>query len=298
MNLRVFTWRTYQFLNGKAYHVLLRLPLSNGVIHQLRKIIWRLAPSIIPNPVLANGSQLYWHPSSYGDAVEYSLGKYESDTCQLFQKLVCAGMVTVDIGASIGYYTLLFAKTVGKNGRVYAFEPQPWNCDVLRKSACTNGYDNIVVVQKAVSNKSGEVELHFTEAGDGEASLYTRRRPNTSEQRIKVEAITLDEFFESEGWPPIHVIKMDVEGAEKAALEGMRQLVQRNPQLKLVMEFWPKVQAAAGVSPEELIYTLIEVGFVKFWEIQSTLKPLNITHDIPHLVQMARDGRVNILCEK
>jgi len=122
--------------------------------------------------------------------------------------------------------------------------------------------------------------------------------PWVSAQSISVETTSLDNFFEGEGWPSVKVIKMDIEGAEKAALEGMRQLVARNLSLKLIMEFSPGTQVGAGVSPDELFSILTEIGFTKFFAIRSSLEPLNIPQDIPHLVQMAGGGYVNLLCEK
>jgi hypothetical protein len=140
--------------------------------------------------------------------------------------------------------------------------------------------------------------LYLTESGDGAASLFQRRGLGNGQQSIAVEAITLDEFFESEVWSPVHVIKMDIEGAEKAALEGMSQLAAKNPSLKLIMEFSPRVQADAGVRPEELFNTLTRLGFQRFWVIQKGLRPLNMAKDIPRLIQMAGDGCVNLFCER
>jgi FkbM family methyltransferase len=252
---------------------------------------------MVPNPVLTPGGYMYWHPASYGDAIEYSLGEYERDTLVLLQSLISPGMIVVDVGASIGYYTLLFAKLVGEKGKVYAFEPQPWNCDVLRRSIKANGYDNnVIVVQKAVSNKAGWVPLYFIEPGNGEASFYQSRKIERK-RNIMVEAITLGEFFENEGWPPVHIMKMDIEGAEKVALEGIRKLAAKNPCLKLIIEFYPQKLSDAGITPEELFDTMLKLGFRKFWIIRNNLQPLKYPQDIPRLVQMAGQGYVNLLCE-
>jgi FkbM family methyltransferase len=243
---------------------------------------------------------MYWLPSAYRCAIEFAFGGgYEEETRLLFERLLRPGMFVVDLGASLGYYTLLAAKKVGNNGRVYAFEPQPWNCEVIRKSIHANAYEGIVIIiQKAVADKQGLVTLHFAEPGSGEASLYWRSMPGRGQQSIAVEATTLDEFFEKEGSPPIHVMKMDIEGAEKAALEGAKALIQRNTKLKLIIEFDPRCQADAGVSPEEFFNTLIGVGFKNFSVIQKELQPVKIPNDIRRLVKMAGDSYINLLCEK
>jgi FkbM family methyltransferase len=207
-------------------------------------------------------------------------------------------MTLVDIGAHLGYFSLLAAKKVGSTGHVYAFEPQHDNCEMLGKSVLSNEFQNrVTIVEKAVTDCIGSVDLYYAEPGDGEASIYGRNAEGKDVHRL-VETITLDEFFAAEGWPKVDIIKMDIEGAEKLALEGGRELIRRNPQLKMVMEFGPDVQAAAGVSPEELINTLLGVGFTQFSIIESELKPLNMPQDIPLLVETAGGGYVNLLCER
>jgi FkbM family methyltransferase len=256
--------------------------------------------TVIPNPVQVNGLQLYWHSANYSTAIEYSLGKYEKDTTLLFKRILHPGMVALDLGANMGYFSLLFAKYVGKEGKVYAFEPHPTNCTVLSKSIKANGFDNIMVVQKAVSNKLGLASLHFNESGSGGSSVYKRNLPNVDEQNrhIEVETISLDTFFEHEGWPAVDIIKMDIEGAENVALVGAKQLIQRSPKLKMVMEFNPNVQTDAGVSPEGLFTTLLSVGFQTFSLIQDYLQPINVPDDISHLVKVVGEGYANLLCEK
>ena len=227
--------------------------------------------------------------------MEYASGIFEPDSILLFQSLLRPDMVVVDLGAHLGYYSLVAAKEIGDKGKVYAFEPQPQNCDMLRKSIHANGYDNtIIVVQKAVSDKSGSFPLYLTEQGDWGATMSR----STGKQSISIEATTLDEFFDSQGWPAVQIIKMDVEGAEKAALEGMKELVKRNPTLKLIIEFSPAQQAASGTSNEEFFNALTTLGFQKFWSIQKDLKPINIPNDIPRQCQWAADGFINVLCER
>jgi len=294
MNWKKLAWRTYKVIVYNIYFLLWQLPKGRRIARALRSVIFRLAPTMIPNPLLINGSQLYWYPNTCAYAVDYFFGEYEPETTHFFEGLLRPGMVTVDLGAGIGYYSLIFARKVGDTGRVYAFEPQPSNCTVFRQSIHANGYDNIVtIVEKCVSDRPGLVTLHFTEAGDEGASLYESKE--VSGRQLVVEAVTLDKFFESEGWPKVHVMKMDIEGAEKAALEGMRVLVAKNPSLKLVIEFNYKVQAAVGISPTEYFDTLIELGFSKFWALRKGLQAIGIPRDIPYFFQ---SGPINLLCER
>ena len=87
--------------------------------------------------------------------------KYETE---LFKKMVQDGMVVVDIGANIGYYTLIAAKLVGNKGIVYAFEPEPSNYELLCQNIAINGYTNVVPIEKAVSKTSGKTKLYVNAA--------------------------------------------------------------------------------------------------------------------------------------
>jgi hypothetical protein len=116
---------------------------------------------------------------------------------------------------------------------------------------------------------------------------------------VVVTGTTLDEFFDSRGWPPIDIIKMDIEGAEKFALLGMKELVRRNPRLKLIMEFELRSISAAGETPLSLVETLLELGFGKFSMLDgSKASSLNLPRDLGRLIRNARRHLyVNLLCE-
>ena len=173
------------------------------------------------------------------------------------------------------------------------------NCWALRKSIRANGYDNIVVViEKAVLDKPGSMPLFFSHAGDGTASLVGSNEHVVRKDKIVVEVTTLDEFFESRGWPTVHVIKMDIEGAEMAALRGMRNLLKKNLSLKLIMEFKPSVQNAVGADPGGFFDAMAGLGFTKFSALRGGMQSVEIPRDIPRLVQLAGDGFVNLLCER
>jgi tRNA G37 N-methylase Trm5 len=99
-------------------------------------------------------------------------GVYEEYETDLIKKEIDRGDVVLDLGANIGYYTLLFAKKVGDEGRVYAFEPDPTNFSLLKKNVEINGYRNVVLIQKAVSNKNGKLKLYLNEDNKGDHRFY------------------------------------------------------------------------------------------------------------------------------
>ena len=184
---------------------------------------------------------------------------YEPGVTRLFEELIKPGMVVVDIGAHIGYFTLIAARKVGSNGRVYAFEPAPANYEILIRNIALNECHNVTAVPKAVCDTEGTTSfyIHMDTVAH---SLY----PTTlgrGKSTISVETTSLDRFFEQEGRPPVNLVKMDIEGAEAAALAGMKKLIERNETVYLFLEFVPQIQRNAGTDPRELLGRIRELGF-------------------------------------
>lgn len=224
---------------------------------------------------------------------------YEKGTTRVFTELIKEGMNVVDIGANIGYYTLLAARKVRPDGKVYAFEPEPQNFKLLLGNLRLNGYENAVAIQKAVSNKAGTASLFLSPRGSTSHSLLPSR--DRSKGTITIEAVTLDEFFEAEGSPAIQVIKMDIEGWEMEALDGMRKLIAHNSPLKMIVEFYPWGLSGRGISPRALTSKLIELGFTLSAIDEETGQTTPLTEY--HLGQMAKfvdrhKSSMNLLCQK
>jgi FkbM family methyltransferase len=184
-------------------------------------------------------------------------GTYEPFATQLFKEVVKNGMVVCDIGAQIGYYTLLAAWNVGQQGQVYAFEPDPRSFSYLIRNIEQNGLSKVVVpVNKAVSNRGGTVMLYLDEIDARGSSLF--RHPHVG-KRVSVEALILDEFFPKH--IGVDVVKIDAEGSELLVLESMERLLGRTKQIKLFVECNPFMLKIAGSSVEELTSKLRSHGF-------------------------------------
>jgi len=137
-------------------------------------------------------------------------GVYEPFETELVKKEIKKGDVVLDLGANIGYYTLIFGKLVGKRGKVFAFEPDPTNFSLLKKNVEMNGYKNVELVQKAVSNKTGKIKLYLCEDNKGDHRIYNS---HDGRQSIEIEAIRLDDYFKNYNGA-VDFIKMDIQGAE------------------------------------------------------------------------------------
>lgn len=209
------------------------------------------------------------------DSLELSVKEvYESLQTELAKKEIKKGDVVLDIGANIGYFTLIFAKLVGENGKVFAFEPDPGNFSLLEKNVKINNYQNVTLIQKAVSNKTGKAKLYIWKNTLG-PKIYDS--PD-SHQYIEIESIRLDDYFKNYNGK-IDFIKMDIEGAEGGATQGMTSLLQQNKNIKIISEFWPAGLEEFGVGPEEYLKLLIGQGF-KLYNLNQQKKKIeqvNIT---------------------
>ena len=147
------------------------------------------------------------------------LGSYEFEQRSIFEQYVGIGDVVFDVGAHVGFYTLVASVLVGSAGRVVAFEPLPGNLFYLREHLSMNHVSNVTVIDKAVTDHAGMVKFRSREsramgriADDGDMS---------------VAAVCLDDLIENSDLPPPTCIKVDVEGGEYRALIGAREFLSR-----------------------------------------------------------------------
>jgi len=125
--------------------------------------------------------------------------RYEEGTTLLFKRTLQPGWVVADVGAHVGYYTLLAAQIVGSEGRVFSFEPDPTNFSLLRRNIELNRLRNVVAVPKAVADRDMRLKLFQDPQGNDRHSICLSSYACKHGTSIEVEAITLDEFFESQG---------------------------------------------------------------------------------------------------
>ncbi len=189
-----------------------------------------------------------------------TIGTYEALETRVFQSLLRPGMVVADIGANIGYYSLISSRAVGAGGMVFSFEPDPRNYGLLARSIQKNGYTNILASQIALSDRSGKLTLYADALNAGNSSLG-RENIQTELRSFEVETETLDNFILREGkGRKIDIVKMDVQGAEGLVLRGARQVFS-NESLIVMMEFEPEKLRILGTDPSALLDELLALGF-------------------------------------
>ncbi len=184
-------------------------------------------------------------------------GMYEKDTCALFKKILKPGMVVVDIGAHIGYFTRLFSALVGKRGCVYAFEADPTNYALLEQN--TRGRGNVCREQLALTDRGGVIDFYHYDDKSGAHSTLPNVPLNFAKKKITVISTTLDSWREQKHIQRVDIIKMDIEGGEVSALRGMTRTLASAK--ILVTEFAPAWIEAAGSTPLAFLQSIERHGF-------------------------------------
>lgn len=207
-------------------------------------------------------------------------GVFEATETALLQQLLQSGDTLLDIGANIGYYTLLAARAVGEQGHVYAFEPEPQNFHYLSHNVALNGFQQRVSLQAlAASDSNAQQALYLCAENQGMHRAY----PSVlCQQAIDIQSVRLDDYFTE--IPNIDFIKMDIEGYEYRALLGMTRCIQQQAQLTLLTEFSPasmtevalQVPNAKGDNDALAFLDLLShLGF-KVYSIEDIDTPLNM----------------------
>ncbi len=248
--------------------------------------------------VLAEAQGLKIYVNAADDVIAPELlvyGSHEKFETELVQKTIKPSSVFVDVGANIGYYSLIAAKIVGECGKVYSFEPDPANFKLLQANIEANRCTNIVPIQRVVSNEVATVKLFLDKGNFG---AHTLTESNIQTERggfVEVEAITLDAFFKEENNTRVDFIKMDVQGSEGLVLEQAHEVLTRND-LKLLMEFWPQGLRNMGTDPAKLLEKLQEYGFsIRVLMHESAREEKSI----PRILEVGEtEGYVNLFLEK
>jgi FkbM family methyltransferase len=178
---------------------------------------------------------------------------YEPLEVELFKQAVGPGMTVLDVGANIGFYSLLASRAAGNDGVVHAFEADPRNVAHLEANARSNGCSNISVRNMAVADAPGTHVFRMA-AKPTHSSLFASMSASDVASTIEVETAMVDDALADS--PVVDVIKMDIEGGEPGALRGMTTTLEASRAVKLFIEFEPRALHAANESPEEFLRLL------------------------------------------
>lgn len=177
-------------------------------------------------------------------------GVYEYEETQLVKKLVKSDSAVLDIGANIGYFTLLMARQAK---RVYSFEPEPRNFQTLQKNIELNNIKNAKLYNAAVTETSGTSTLYLCDSNRGMHRIY--QSDWCKEGTTHVKTIRIDDIVDHADF-----IKIDVEGSELGVLKGMRKLLKERKSTVL-MEFHPPSIIEYGAQPADIYDFVTSLGY-------------------------------------
>lgn len=196
------------------------------------------------------------------NAIWWNGANYERKESKFIRRYLKPGMVFFDVGSNVGYYTLLAAPIVGKNGRVHAFEPVSAQHADLRANVERNQLQNVVPERLIVTDRTGTMEINLgAEDNAGTASVnlvYRKEHPTES-----VDCTTLDGYLRDRGVKQLDVLKIDVEGHEPHVLRGMTETL-RTLRPLLLVEVRGEMLEEVGSSREELFAQIAAHGYVPY----------------------------------
>lgn len=186
-------------------------------------------------------------------------GRYEKDWTEWMRLHIAPGMRAVDVGANVGYYTVLLASLVGPSGRVIACEPDPVNARLLRRSIAENQFRHVQVVEAAVTDADGRATLYLDTAWHGVHSLARENTVNPGDGRVDVRTVALDTLM-TDVAADIDFVKIDAQGAEASILRGARRLLGQM-HARVLMEVWPFGIHGLGGTVPAVVNPFLEHGF-------------------------------------
>ena len=201
--------------------------------------------------------------------------EYEPQVAEVIRNVLRPGATFLDLGANVGYFTLFAAALVGPQGRVIAFEPRADNVALITLSLRENEFSNVELHPLAVAESNQEFKV-YPEADNSLSQVVESTRQMAPAQRFQVvRAVQLDSFLDD--LPRLDVIKMDIDGNEVRALQGMRQLIRRH-RPAIVFEFAPEaLQQVGRIEPAALLEGIFELGYDIHLIGPSVEGPLDLT---------------------
>ena len=216
----------------------------------------------LPLPAMAAVPERYWCMETNGFRIyldrrdslvsaSIAVHGYEPHVTAMIRQLLNPGSVFLDLGANVGYFTLLAASLVGEYGQVIAFEPRPDNAALLTLSIHENRFSNVILHALAVAECEQEFKVYPSEMSSLSHVVEAGRSMSAPQWSYTVRAVALDKFLAD--LPRLDIVKADIDGNEIRAFRGMRELIRRHRPV-LVFEFAPSLLVEISrAAPETLL---------------------------------------------
>jgi FkbM family methyltransferase len=194
---------------------------------------------------------IYLNPEDLVQSASIALlGYYEIGATELFRRILRPGSIVVDVGASIGWFSLLAASLVGKDGLVVAFEPEPNSFSLLSKSVLRNSFGNVRAHQECLSDTVGTKTLYLS---PNKNKSWNSVVNDLGAGRVEVPSVTLEAALCTVGIQGVDLLKIDVEGSEPEVLQGAGDFLRESRIRNIIMEWSPHY----WVGKDSLVSTLL-----------------------------------------
>ncbi len=222
----------------------------------------------------------------------YKLFKNKQDAfeIELLKKHIKQNDTVLDIGANIGFYATILSDIVGEKGVVHCFEPDSKNFEHLKKT--TADFKNIKINNKAVGPKTEKLKIYTSKNLNVDHRTY---KPEEYDKEIEIDAVSIDDHLASN--PKVDFIKMDIQGFEMQAIQGMQTILDKNKDIKLISEFWPYGLKKSGSSVSEYFNFLDDNGFNCYLLNKNSMQKLDI-EKVQALEKMGEEHYFNIFAKR
>ena len=260
---------------------------------RLRYVIGRAMTRLL---LSSRGRRLPGAVRAYAAAYLTAKRVFERRERRLLFRLLAPGMTVLDVGANIGAYTGLLVRGVGPQGAVHAFEPDPLSFAILRRRFSARRFPNLELNELALASSSGRATLYCSRVNRADNHLYPASPADVGES-IEVEVSTVDAYRAHRRLASVDAVKIDVQGAEVAVLEGMAATMEEARPRWLWLELTPRQLRLAGSSVDRFWSVLDDYGYEVFAEEGGRLQVIADTlafsrrHEEGFTNVLARDRR-------
>ncbi len=246
-------------MKNYLFRFILRRKLFKG---QFRIFSWLYANKFLrvvsrtTKPIIGNFNIIV-NTKNYIDACIYYMGDYETYLKTQFNNLIKQGDIVLDVGANIGFHTMYFAELVGKQGKVFAFEPIPINYHALQENLKLNEFSQIITVNKALGDINSSLNIHIDEnkTNPGAFNLLESGIKNTV-----IECVRGDDFLKTNGIDKVDFIKIDVEGYELEVLKGLMESIKSMMPI-IIFEYDDLYQSKLNANSKSILHFLIGLNY-------------------------------------
>jgi FkbM family methyltransferase len=251
--------------------VIRRLPAGryramNGLVNLMRRFGCGRQPFLAETSTPSESFHFICHLSDALAREVCYTGRYEPLETLLIRKILKPGMVFVDVGANWGYFTLLGAACIGPLGRVLSVEPHPHLFALLRANLDYNGYHNVTPLSLAVGAQTGTALLTgFDEHGGNWGLSRIVSGGDSSNVSFPVATAQLDHIVKQHEIDVVDLLKIDIEGSEDEALQGMGCGLADRRYLRLLLELHPTILWHRGKALADIVDPLVRHGYRGWW---------------------------------